>query len=388
MKKITATQAPIVFFEWGLGLSRHPGCHCESHEIASNNLHWFGDIGAHLGYAEGEFGSTWQAWCEALHPDDRNRFLDVVENHLLNGEPYFDVCRAERRDGSWLEFTHAGIASYCEAGHPWKLTGTLTNFKVPDAKSVEEVASTQHAPESANNMPVESLLRTAAYLNAQLDLGDVCEAICAEAARTLGAPSAVMLFSKTQDAFVPTALRDMPRDYGKRYIPTSREIYQRHVADMGTLFLFDEPQSRIDLPNRRLYHEVDMRTIGVASLIREDEVLGLLKVYSFGERREFDENELALLQGLADQGAQAISNAQLYAKSQRRLANLQSLRQVDIAILSSTQISVPLDSVIDQVVTRLGDAATISLLDAQTGDLSCAVERGFRVSGVRRNEVG
>lgn len=101
----------------------------------------------------------------------------------------------------------------------------------------------------------------------------------------------------------------MPPDYAGRYTPTVREIYDRHVAEMGTLFLFTDAQAMPDLPNHKLYREVDMRTIGIASLIREGEVLGLLKVYSFVTPRAFDDNDLALLQGLADQAALAISNA-------------------------------------------------------------------------------
>ncbi len=243
------------------------------------------------------------------------------------------------------------------------------------------------AREHQEKARAESLLRAASYLNAQLDLQDVCEAICEEAGRTIGAPSAVMLFNKTRDAFVPTAVRDMPRDYDKRYIPTMRSIYDGHVAQMGTLFLFTDAQATPDLPNHQLYREVNMRTIGIASLIREGEVLGLLKVYSFGESRTFDENELALLQGLADLGAQAIANARFYAESQRRLANIQSLRQIDMAILGSSEVSVALGVVLDQVVAQLGtDAASVLLLNAHTRTLRYAGGRGFRTSTPRRTD--
>jgi diguanylate cyclase (GGDEF)-like protein/PAS domain S-box-containing protein len=233
----------------------------------------------------------------------------------------------------------------------------------------------------------ESLLRTAAHLNAQLDLQAVCEAICEEAGRTIGAPSAVMLFNKTQNAFVPASVRDMPRDYDKRYIPTMRSIYDRHVAEMGTLFLFTDAQATPDLPNHALYREVNMRTIGIASLIREGEVLGLLKVYSFGESRTFDENELALLQGLANQGAQAISNARFHTESQRRLAKIQSLRQIDMAILGSSEANVSLNVVLDQVVSQLDvDAASVLLLHAHTRMLRYTGGRGFRTATPSRTD--
>ena len=249
-----------------------------------------------------------------------------------------------------------------------------------ESESAEQRASSQEAR-------AQSLLRAAAHLNAQLDLQQVCDAICEEAARTIGAPSAVMLFSKSRDAFVPTSVRGMPVDYDKRYIPTPRSVYEGHVAEMGTLFLFTDAQATPDLPNHTLYTDVNMRTIGIASLIREGEVLGLLKVYSFVEPRTFTANELALLQGLADIAAQAIANARLLAESKRRLANLNALREIDKAILGSSDVNLSLAVVLEQVVTRMGaHASSALLLDPHTRTLRYAVGRGFRTSSPRRTD--
>jgi putative nucleotidyltransferase with HDIG domain len=374
-------QAPIILFEWELAPEERAG-EAEAPEDADSPIRWLGSFEAHLGLENGEFAHTFEAWCAVLHPEDRERVLAAIERHLEDGAAFFEPCRARRSNDSWLEFIFSGIATRDAHGNPWKFTGTLSHFKTKNSTQIEVPAR-----ENQEKARAESLLRTASHLNAQLDLKDVCEAICAEAARTIGAPSAVMLFNKTRDAFVPTAVRDMPRDYDKRYIPTRRSIYDSHVAAMGTLFLFTDAQATPDLPNHQLYREVDMRTIGIASLIREGEVLGLLKVYSFGEPRTFDENELALLQGLADQGAQAISNARFYADARRRLSNLQSLRQIDEAILGSSEVNVALNVVIDQMVSQLGvDAASVLLLNAHTRTLRYAGGRGFRTATPRRTD--
>jgi putative nucleotidyltransferase with HDIG domain len=163
----------------------------------------------------------------------------------------------------------------------------------------------------------DALLRVASRLNSRLTVHDVCEAICEEAARTIGAPAGVFLFDTNLQAFVPEATFDMPAGYAERYIPTSREIYNGHVRAMGDLFLFTDAQATPDLPNHALYRDVNMRTIGVASLIREGEVLGLLKVYSFGKTRRFNASELALLQGVAHQASQALANARLFDQTQQ-----------------------------------------------------------------------
>ncbi len=383
-------QTPIVIFEWELApeeRSQLPAAEQAANDNAASPLRWIGSIEAHLGLLPGDLAHSFEAWCDILHPGDRERVLGAIERHLQDRAPFFESCRARRRDGSWLRFIHSGVASWDAGGNPWKFTGTLSNFEVLDESGQTATESDRESVEKLEKARAESLLRTASHLNAQLDLQAVCEAICDEAGRTIGAPSAVMLFNKARDAFVPTAVRDMPRDYDKRYIPTLRSIYDRHVAEMGTLFLFTDAQATPDLPNHDLYLEVDMRTIGIASLIREGEVLGLLKVYSFGQSRTFDANELALLQGLADLGAQAIANARFYAESQRRLSNIQALRQIDTAILGSSDVGVALGVVLDQMVSQLGaDAASVLLLNAHTRSLRYAGGRGFRTATPRRTD--
>jgi putative nucleotidyltransferase with HDIG domain len=97
---------------------------------------------------------------------------------------------------------------------------------------------------------------------------------------------------------------------------------------------------------------------------------------------------LALLQGLADQAALAISNARFYSESQRRLANLQALRQIDVAILGSSEVNVALNVVLDQVTSRLGaHAASALLLNPHMRTLRHAGSRGFHTATTRRADL-
>ena len=191
--------------------------------------------------------------------------------------------------------------------------------KVPDQRRRTRRLSAGRRPGDSHS---EALLRVASRLYYEHGVDEVCRAIGEEAARTIGAPAGVFLFDEARQAFVPHFMVDMPDGYAARYIPTSREIYEGHVRDMGSLFLFTDAQATPDLPNHTLYREVNMRTIGVASLIHDGEVLGLLKVYSFGESRHFDASELALLQGVAHQAAQALSNARLLDRTQQLASEL------------------------------------------------------------------
>jgi response regulator RpfG family c-di-GMP phosphodiesterase len=77
--------------------------------------------------------------------------------------------------------------------------------------------------------------------------------------------------------------------------------------------------------------------------------------------------------------ALADENARLLAETQRRLEHLAALRAIDLAILSSSDLGVTLQVVLEQTTDRLGtDAAAVLLLDPATQTLAFAAGRGFR----------
>ncbi len=72
-----------------------------------------------LGYsAEGEFPSKFESWKDALHPDDRRRVLDALNEHLQR-QGAFDVeYRLRTRSGKHRWFTGAVLPSGDQTGGP------------------------------------------------------------------------------------------------------------------------------------------------------------------------------------------------------------------------------------------------------------------------------
>ena len=74
------------------------------------------------------------------------------------------------------------------------------------------------------------------------------------------------------------------------------------------------PDLRADagLADASLFAALDIRTLVNTPMVHEGHLVGTLCVFAQGEVRHFAEGELAFLQGLSDQAAQAIANARLY----------------------------------------------------------------------------
>jgi len=110
----------------------------------------------------------------------------------------------------------------------------------------------------------------------------------------------------------------------------------------------------------------------------EHELIGSLNALSFGDRRDFTEDELFLLRGIAGQAALAIVNTRLYKDAHRRLENLQALRAIDVAIASNHDLRQTLEVLLDQITKQLMvDAVVILLLDETKQQLAYGAGRGF-----------
>jgi putative nucleotidyltransferase with HDIG domain len=105
-------------------------------------------------------------------------------------------------------------------------------------------------------------------------------------------------------------------------------------------------------------------------------------------RRPFDQRDLEVLEVLCGQAAQAIANVRLFEEAGRRLARLQALRNIDIAITASLDLHVTLNVFVEQVVGQLHlDAVDVLLLNPHTLTLEYAVGRGFRSPALQHTHL-
>jgi len=104
---------------------------------------WFGKIDELLGYAPNEFPRTFEAWTNSVHPDDRDRVMTAVENHLEKDEPYDIEYRVRRKDSTYNYWWVRGTAVRDEKGNPYRWVGAVTD--VTERKQAEERLHLQSA---------------------------------------------------------------------------------------------------------------------------------------------------------------------------------------------------------------------------------------------------
>ena len=116
-----ATQSSSdLIYEWDIG----------------TKIEWFGNLDKLLGYAQGEFPKTFEAWMNNIHPDDRNRITVAVNNHLKKNKPYNVEYRVRKKDGNYNYWWARGIAVRDEKGNPYRWVGAITD--ITERKGMEE----------------------------------------------------------------------------------------------------------------------------------------------------------------------------------------------------------------------------------------------------------
>lgn len=214
----------------------------------------------------------------------------------------------------------------------------------------------------------EALVRTASRLSAQLDLATVLTAICEETAHALNLPIvSISLYDSRLEALIYTYGYGLPADFGSQMRPVPRAVYEQYVQ--GNLVVTDDVQALTDLPNADLYRSLDIRTTLNVSMVYEGRLAGRLNVATIGQIRHFSADEIALLRGLANQGALALENAQLFQATQRQVEELSLLNAVVVAAADAANE----DELLERVTTVMGsfypDNLGILLLDEENAVL-------------------
>jgi len=82
-----------------------------------------------LGYDEDTpLPELYDSWESNIHPDDKQRVLDMLNQHLSDGTPYDCEQRLRTKDGEYKWFRDRGIALRDEAGNPIRMGGSIQDI--------------------------------------------------------------------------------------------------------------------------------------------------------------------------------------------------------------------------------------------------------------------
>lgn len=127
-------------------------------DVASGQVYFSPQWKAMLGWEDHELPNSFHEWASRLHPDDRERVLELLDEYLEgHGETYYKLeHRLRHRDGSYRWILTRGLALRDEQGRPYRMAGSHTDI-TDRKKQEEELRAARDAAESANRAKSEFL---------------------------------------------------------------------------------------------------------------------------------------------------------------------------------------------------------------------------------------
>jgi PAS domain S-box-containing protein len=163
----------------------------------------------------------------------------------------------------------------------------------------------------------EALVKVAEKLNSRIELKDVLDTVCAVTNQILNtSASMILLYDPKSNLYKDMARRLeinlAPTDRDSLRITFDRDALQAFLPGDNSAFSVEDVMVRKDIPYKALLRRLKFRSLAVAPLIRHGDVIGILTCGSPGSVRSYSQDELEMLNGLANHVTIAISNASMF----------------------------------------------------------------------------
>ncbi len=217
---------------------------------------------------------------------------------------------------------------------------------------------------------LSTLLEAARILSSLLKPDEVLDNLMDLVSRQLNVTTAALWTIGSDNILVPAAMDGISFEFGRTMrVPVGEGITGQVAASGKPLVIID-----IEAEGGSLYPDFNRKNrltsfMGVPVVSRE-RTIGVLSVMTI-ECRNFSEDEIRLLAGLADQAAITLENARLFQERERRIRELTTINEISAAVNATHSLDVLLHELY-RGISEIIDIRTslIGLYDDQTDILS------------------
>jgi two-component sensor histidine kinase/putative methionine-R-sulfoxide reductase with GAF domain len=209
------------------------------------------------------------------------------------------------------------------------------------------------------------LTETIAAVNSTLDLEEVLELVASKVADALRTEACfVYLYDERTNEHIlrathGTSVVEMTKRPRMR---PGEGITGTAAADRAPVMI--PSQAHLDPRFKQFANlsEDDYESILAVPILARDKLAGALNVRTLAPR-EFTQDEIELLVAIADQVAQTIQHAQLYAQAQSRVAELEALAKISEAVSESLYLEESLEAIVKTTMDAVNATGAALVLE-------------------------
>jgi PAS domain S-box-containing protein len=347
-------------------------------DIRNDSLYWSPRLKELLGYADDELDIDFAKFGSLMHPDDKEHVGEAIQAHLLDRAPYDVEERLRAKSGEYRWFRARGQAVWDEAGQPLRMSGTITDITESKQAAAERERLLQDLVQRSNQLQTAAEVSRAA--TGILDPGDLIQQVVDLVQARFGLYYVGLFLVDRAGEWTDepgrwAVLRAGSGGAGQQMLSAGHKLEIGGESMIGWCVANQKARIALDVGEEAVRFDnpylPDTRSEMALPLIARGQAVGAMTVQS-REQAAFSDEDIAVLQTMADQVANAIENARLLEET-RRVAERERLVGDITARMRET---LDMDTVLKTAIREMGDTLGLARVEVRLMDESAQPENG------------
>jgi PAS domain S-box-containing protein len=347
-------------------------------DIRNDTLYWSPRLKELLGYADDELDVDFATFDSLMHPDDRERVGEAIQAHLRDRAPYDVEERLRTKSGEHRWFQARGQAVWDEAGQPLRMSGTITDITERIQAAAERERLLRDLVQRSNQLQTAAEVSRAA--TGILDPEDLIQQVVDLVQARFGLYYVGLFLVDragewTDEPGKWAVLRAGSGGAGQRMLSAGHKLEIGGESMIGWCVANQQARIALDVGEEAVRFDnpylPETRSEMALPLVARGQTVGAMTVQS-QEQAAFSDEDIAVLQTMADQVANAIENARLLEETQRVAERERLVGEITARVRETLDM----DTVLKTAIREMGDRLGLAKVEVRLMDESVQPKNG------------
>jgi PAS domain S-box-containing protein len=347
-------------------------------DIQNDSLYWSPRLKELLGYADDELDVDFARFDSLMHPDDKELIGEAIAAHLGDRATYDVEERLRTKSGEYRWFRARGQAVWDEVGQPLRMSGSITDITESKRAAAERERLLADLVQRSNQLQTAAEVSQAA--TGILDPKELIQQVVDLVQARFGLYYVGLFLVDragewTDEPGTWAVLQAGSGEAGQQMLSVGHKLEIGGESMIGWCVANQQARIALDVGEEAVRFDnpylPETRSEMALPLIARHQAVGAMTVQS-EEQAAFSDEDIAVLQTMADQVANAIENARLLEETQRSADRERLVGE----ITARMRETLDMDTVLKTAIREMGDTLGLAKVEVRLTDEIAQPENG------------